>query len=463
MAESKDQKRTRLKNEGKALIAEGRHSEVTPQHQNAIEYFARKNKSSGAKEKEDNAARQTNPDSPELVSKDEQTYIPSGSTSFFDESTAAKHTSVDPNPFLSKPRTLNNYPNAINEDNTHHAMLGTLGDHLSTKLNEAHEAGLIHPQDATHIDQQLRVGHIHLENSQNAHERGDISEAKNHMQLAADAYYGAASQLEHKNIALATPGKKVGAMAKDIAKGYINSKVPGMGAAPHEGFNTTRIRRQTSPESIDTELTPETNRYQPTFENSKDALPEMIDEGEHRPKKKAKVERPVISPEESARRKVRAAAIQREYVAAAPKESNWQGTPTRQERDAIRAKLAQRQLATRKTNDEVAAKKKDDHLAIAWTAAKQGNPIPAETTEALGASKVSEIQSKASTIKTDDQAFGEAHAHWHSSPKEQAKGPYYSSQAFNSPAKYLARVKAKPTRASRAGSFAEASNNARGM
>lgn len=237
MAESKDARRTRLKNEGKALIAAGRHSEITPQHQSAMDYFARKNASKGAKVKEANAAKQTEGASTGLLQATSQAYIPEAAKGDVHAKIGKTLASYGSKLGTVTRRLRTSTPLAINEDTTHHAALGTIGDHLSEKLEQAHDNGQLHARDAINIDQALRLGHTHLEHSNNAHDRGYIEDAKVHMHHAANSYYSAATQMEAKGIVLHKSGANVGGMAKDIASQYSTSTLPGYGAMPHEGYD----------------------------------------------------------------------------------------------------------------------------------------------------------------------------------------------------------------------------------
>jgi hypothetical protein len=140
-------------------------------------------------------------------------------------------------------RSLVTNPRAINEDNTHHSQMGTIGDYLSEKLDEAHDSGSVLSAHAQHIDNQLAIGHQHLAKSNSAHDRGDVPAARRHMEEAGNAYYGAAVQMRSKNIQVKST---VGKIAKDVSNAYVNSKMPGIGSAPHENF-TSMKRVSTSP------------------------------------------------------------------------------------------------------------------------------------------------------------------------------------------------------------------------
>jgi hypothetical protein len=408
MAESKDQRRTRLKNEGKALIKEGRHSELTPQHLTAIDYFTRKNKSDtqakSTKEKEVNAEKQTDPNSPELIRKTQETYIPSGTSSLVKG--AEPSTFAEGSPLAAKPRTLKNFPNAINEDNTHHAMLGTLGDHLSSKLTEAHDSGVLHSQDAAHIDQQLTVGHQHLKKSNDAHENGDIEGAKRHMKIASDAYYGAATQMANKGVKLATTGKNVAGVAKDIAEGYINSKTPGFGAAPHENFRNIK-RRDRSPIQDDSETTDkewvqadkESNKKLEEIPRSVPFNPKGTEAGlkEAIDKKTAET----MAEKENARglaRQMRAAGGSNVgFNRDADRRFNAPDAPRAPKQQISKVRKSLGPLTEFGPSGTPGVPRENvpeftRHARIALKSLQQGAPIPAETTEALGTNALSIIK-----------------------------------------------------------------------
>jgi hypothetical protein len=274
MAESKDQRRTRLKNEGKALLAAGRHNEVTPQHQAAMDYFTRKNASKSAKEKEANAAKKTTSAiSSDVITKQSKGYIADPITL---QGGREKAELIKGSVFSPQSRILSVNTRAINEDNTHHAMMGTLADHLSSKLDEAHSSGKLLAEHAKNIDDRLSIAYQNLAKSNNAHDRGDVAGAKQHMEHAANAVYSAAAQMESKGIKLtSSPEKNIGAMALKVGGDYIHSTTPGVGAMPHEKFRK-RVGRYTvaSGQEADAKPEPKSGTTAKTLASSYDSLPE---------------------------------------------------------------------------------------------------------------------------------------------------------------------------------------------
>jgi hypothetical protein len=139
----------------------------------------------------------------------------------------------------NQPRDLKSNPRAINEDKTHHAQMATVGDVLEEKLSRAHDSGLIPSVTVKKsLDKDLLSGHNSLEKSQIAHDKGYVDQAKEHMQAASNAYYKVAASMSSRGVPMKSDTHKV---VKNIASAYINSKVPGRGAAPHEEFKSNKI------------------------------------------------------------------------------------------------------------------------------------------------------------------------------------------------------------------------------
>lgn len=129
----------------------------------------------------------------------------------------------------ARARTLSNFPNTLNEDSTHHDAMAEAMYHLTDKVNDA-------PSHITkNIDNMLAKGTDSLEASQSAHERGDVTAAKEHMQKAANHFSLATSEMGNRGI-LGNSSDKIKNFVKAQAHSYVSSTVPGTGAAPHEGF-----------------------------------------------------------------------------------------------------------------------------------------------------------------------------------------------------------------------------------
>ena len=136
-------------------------------------------------------------------------------------------------------RNLKSNPRAINDDKTHHAQMATVGDVLQEKLDKAHDSGLIPSvQVKKSLDKDLVAGHNSLEKSQIAHDQGYVEDAKSHMKSAAGSYYKVAASMNTRGVPMKSDTHKV---VENISSAYINSNVPGRGAAPHEGFKSTKI------------------------------------------------------------------------------------------------------------------------------------------------------------------------------------------------------------------------------
>lgn len=138
-------------------------------------------------------------------------------------------------------RNLTTNPRAINQDDTHHAQMGTLGDYLHEKLDSFHDTNALPSRQAKHIDEALKLGHDNLEKSNIAHDRGDVSGAKHHMTRAGESYYSAAVQMHSRGLPIKMDAHK---LATSIASAYVTSTTPGVGAAPHENF----VQRKVTPQ-----------------------------------------------------------------------------------------------------------------------------------------------------------------------------------------------------------------------
>jgi hypothetical protein len=129
----------------------------------------------------------------------------------------------------ARARTISNFPNTINEDTTHHDAMSETMEHLSNKLNDV-------PSHVTkNIDNLLAKGTGHLRDSQVAHESGDVTSAKEHMQKAAHHFTLATSEMGNRGV-LGNTADKIKSFVRANAHAYISSTIPGTGAAPHESF-----------------------------------------------------------------------------------------------------------------------------------------------------------------------------------------------------------------------------------
>jgi hypothetical protein len=138
-----------------------------------------------------------------------------------------------------QPRDVKSNTRAINDDRTHHAQMATVGDILQEKLDKAHDSGLIPAvQVKKSLDKDLLTGHNSLEKSEIAHDKGYVDQAKEHMLSAKNAYYKVAVSMGSRGVPMKNDTHKV---VENIASAYVNSKVPGRGAAPHEGFKSNKI------------------------------------------------------------------------------------------------------------------------------------------------------------------------------------------------------------------------------
>jgi hypothetical protein len=135
-----------------------------------------------------------------------------------------------------KPRTLQNYPKAINEDTTHHDALGEVHLRLSDSLTEV-------PSHMTkNIDNMVSSGYTALRASRDAHNKGDVASAKENMQKAANHFTVATSEMGNRGV-LGDSANKIRGFIKAQSHSYVSSSVPGTGSAPHENFVAPKKER----------------------------------------------------------------------------------------------------------------------------------------------------------------------------------------------------------------------------
>ena len=255
--ETKDQRRQRLNREGKAFLKSGDHHLITEQHQNAMDYMARKNSTKNERIRAEKNLGTGEPRAKKATGE----VAPSGSTAALPVSGAqrdkvfkklAKEIRIrgEENP-KSKyagiatavaPRLRLNKLGAINEDNTHHAYMSTIADVLSDHLEKAEYQGILHSKDTTSIDNALTQAYKSLHDSENAHNGGQVNDAKVHMESAHRNLHSAATQLKDKGVELHP--SLIDAI-KTTAEGYIKSTRPGEGAMPHPGFRPPKQRSAT--------------------------------------------------------------------------------------------------------------------------------------------------------------------------------------------------------------------------
>lgn len=255
--ESKDQKRARLNREGKAMIKEGRHSDITPQHQTAMDYFFRKDRGKNIRRtlvseegagtvgsKATGTAASTNVAAVEATKgfernrgKDDRAYRKIGILARdVAASRGPKSEFRDVGTRKLNPRSA---PYALNYNDEHpdstpeHASMATIGELLSNKLDDAHDSGKLLSHHTINIDNALTAGHDAFMNSAIAHEKGLIGQAKHYMEAARGHFHSATVQMRAKGIDL-HPGIE-GAL-KTISERYTGSSVPGQGAMPHENW-----------------------------------------------------------------------------------------------------------------------------------------------------------------------------------------------------------------------------------
>lgn len=232
--------------EARALLQSGKKfEELAPHHQTAI---TRTMKKGGASSGAVTAMKASAEETPN-VSKQLEGYTPT-----FDKSAVSKASRVLKNygsKIGAQSRSLVSNPRAINEDNTHHSQMGTIGDYLSEKLDEAHDNGSLPSVHAESIDQRLTIGHQHLAKSNSSHDSGNVVQAKYHMEEASKAYHSAAVQMLSKGVKIKPTVSKI---ATDISNGYTKSSTPGFGAAPHSEFSKIKRSSASAPKSVESKV-----------------------------------------------------------------------------------------------------------------------------------------------------------------------------------------------------------------
>lgn len=257
--ESKDQRRARLNREGREFIKSNQPHLVTEQHQNAMDYMTRKNAGKTLKRQEARAGGEGGKSvraagTGKVESKDLQRKISGHQFNSKKVDAAYRELSrgaatIADNYMPSKavvseqPRELKS--GAINTDSTHHAAMGTIGDHISDALEKAHDSGELKSKDSASIDQALRQGYKSLERSNTAHDNGRVEDAKVHMEAAHVGFHSAATQLADKGVAISP--KTVNAL-KTTANNYMRSTTAGEGAMPHAKFDP--MLKRTAPKSV---------------------------------------------------------------------------------------------------------------------------------------------------------------------------------------------------------------------
>lgn len=257
--ESKDQKRARLNREGREFIKSGQPHLVTEQHQRAMDYMTRKNTGKTIKRQEERtggeggksvrAAGTGKVESTDLQTKISQhQFNPEKTDASYRElsrgaATMAKDYVPSKAVFEEQPRELKQ--GAINTDSTHHAAMGTIGDHISDALEKAHDSGKLMSHDTVPIDQALTQGYRSLERSNAAHDSGRVEEAKVHMDSAHNSFHSAATQLADKGVTIHP--NTVSALKK-TAEGYTSSTTAGEGAMPHPKFDP--MLKRTEPKAV---------------------------------------------------------------------------------------------------------------------------------------------------------------------------------------------------------------------
>jgi hypothetical protein len=157
-----------------------------------------------------------------------------------------------------KPRTLSNYPNAINEDTTNHDALGEIHMHLSDSLTNV-------PSHMTrNIDSQLNQGYNYLAQSRYAHNAGKVTEAKDHMTKAGRLFGLVTSEMSTRGVL--KNSDKIKNFINLHTNSYVKSTLPGAGSAPHENFVAPKKRSTIKKSEVITTTSD-------SLANSFDALP----------------------------------------------------------------------------------------------------------------------------------------------------------------------------------------------
>ena len=231
--------------EAKALLQSGKSfEELAPHHQTAIN-----RKSSRAVKKDRSSFSRTETGmTEERLKSDSSIFKPKDA---YSKMSTTLREGGQPFSALGEQRSgLNFNPRAINSDDTHHAQMSTIGEYLSKKLDSLHDSGILPSNYTKAIDDRLTIGHQNLEKSSIFHKNGDVNAAKHHMIEAGNAYYSAAVQMHSRGAPIKPDAHKI---PQVISSAYVNSTIPGTGAAPHENFVSRVSKKPYVAENIEKE------------------------------------------------------------------------------------------------------------------------------------------------------------------------------------------------------------------
>lgn len=253
--ESKDQRRARLNREGKEFLKTGQEHLVTEQHRNAMEYFKRKDTAKNERRRVEASVgagevtkRATGESTPSTGSTAQMPIPGEKRDRIYSKLSKQIKSMGEDNPRLEgyasalSPKVRSIKLGAINEDDTHHAAMATIADHLSDKLEEADVKGILHSKDSTHIDSALGQAYASIHRSNTSHNSGQVNDAKVHMESAAQNLHSAATQMAAKGVSL---HPKILEAIKQSSQGYVSSTIAGTGAMPHPTFQPPKAKSNT--------------------------------------------------------------------------------------------------------------------------------------------------------------------------------------------------------------------------
>jgi hypothetical protein len=154
-----------------------------------------------------------------------------------------------------RPRQVKQNP--INNDNSHHAVLATIADSMSDKLNDAESKGSLNPGVANKAAGHLADAYSYHDISLQHHNAGDAENAKKNMHYSAESLVRAHAELHARRGISLAPG--ISNLISATASKYANSTTPGIGAKPHEDFTPNRVLKERStlePKSVEKKAAP---------------------------------------------------------------------------------------------------------------------------------------------------------------------------------------------------------------
>lgn len=250
---SKDaaQKRAAILKEAKSLKASG--SELRPEHTVALERADRekavkKQNYSEAKTaiasgknvspKLKAAASKVAKVNPTLVEKAQRYKMPEPTVQEATRSAVKDSRYTDALSF--EPRQTKSNP--INNDTSHHAVLATIADSMSEKLNDAESRGSVNPGVIGKAAGHLADAYTYHDISLQHHNSGDAENAKRNLQYSTESLVKAHAEMNNRRGISLAPG--IHNLIAGTVRAYVHSNTPGIGGKPHEDFAPNRVLKE---------------------------------------------------------------------------------------------------------------------------------------------------------------------------------------------------------------------------